>query len=239
MNMLFLSQLLRRWQLGHWGFHSAIIGRFGGSLSRSGLLLLLVTSLISNSECFQLLWINYYFRLLGHVEIILLIQHFLRLIGSGRALRKPLEPLDFLDRMDALQIHLLNLNFTWIWRVQIHILIQAERKLVNVELPWLGLVDWIIINLVRQIFEPNQNLVAVNWQKLVSLIIFKLDGFLKLRGIRQLDMSIVLFNTIQFIIKVEEVYGRFLDPQLLRSLLRFGFLGVENLEVVLGVGLDA
>lgn len=78
----------------------------------------------------------------------------------------------------------------------------------------------------------------INWQKLVSLIIFELDGFLKLRRIGQLHTGILLF-VIEFIIEVEEVYGRLLDSQLLRSLLGFGFLRVEYLEVVLGVGLDA
>jgi len=103
--------------------------------------------LVRNSECFELLWINYDFRLLGHVEIIL-NHHFGWLVGGWSALCKPLEPLDLPDGMHALQVHLLNLNIAWILRIRIHILEQAERKLMDVEVPRFSLLNCIIINLV-------------------------------------------------------------------------------------------
>lgn len=139
--------------------------------------------------------------------------------------------------MNALQVHVLDLDPVWIRDARVDVLVEAEGELVDVEFPRLGHSDAVVVNFIRQVLKPHQYLVLVNWQQHVRLVLLEVHRFLKLRRIRHLRPDMLL--GVKFEIEVEEVDWRLLLPQLLRSLLRFRLLGIEYLQVIPGVALDA
>ena len=86
--------------------------------------------------------------------------------------------------MNALQVHLFDIDLTWNFSIGINVLVEALCKLMDVKFPWLSLCNTIIVNLVGQVLKPHQDLVLVQWQQHVGLVLLELHRFLKLHCIR-------------------------------------------------------
>ena len=77
-----------------------------------------------------------------------------------------------------------DLDLVWGRYVRIHILVQTNSELMNIELPRPRFCNANIVDLVGQVLEPNQDLVAVYWYEDVGLIIREIDCLFELLRIR-------------------------------------------------------
>lgn len=139
--------------------------------------------------------------------------------------------------MHSLQIHLFNLDvvwhLTWVRKV-----VEMRQELMEIDVPR-GVTLVVPQELLIQVLKPNHDLISSQRQYRVALLWLEVESILILWWRRQDRRKRLPLLLLLFVVKTEEVDGRLLTADLLYSLQRLAFLVVEDLHVVLCVGLNA